>query len=214
MINIITLKHGTLYDHEYVNRMYNMVQRNLSLPHNFYCLTEDYTNINPNVKIIDLPKMPFKKSWWYKTYIFKQHLFPPGTNFYIDLDMVIIGNIDCYFTHPGEFVGLRELLKVKQHHKDIQKLGSAIMRWNNDKYYQIWENIQANPKIAESYPGDQEYINDCVVDDLTFFPDEWCDSYKWEFLLWGVKPLANIIVFHGKPKPHEVVDDIITRHWR
>lgn len=191
-----------------------MVSRNLTLEHKFYCFTDDYTNLDPNINVIQLPTMDWKRGWWYKTFIFKKDILPPATNFYIDLDMVIIGNIDNYFTYePTKFCGLRELLKVKQHHKDIQKLGSAIMRWEGDKYYHIWENINQNPKIAEQYPGDQEYIQDCVKD-ISYFPDHWCDSYKWEFLLWGIKPTANIIVFHGKPKPHEVVDDIIVRHWR
>jgi hypothetical protein len=35
-VNIVCLKHGTKYNSDYVNRLYNMVQRNLTIPFKFF----------------------------------------------------------------------------------------------------------------------------------------------------------------------------------
>ena len=43
MKNVVCIKWGEKYSAEYVNRLYGMVQRQLSLPHRFVCLTEDST---------------------------------------------------------------------------------------------------------------------------------------------------------------------------
>ena len=72
--NILVLKHGSKYSADYVNKMYEMVLRNISLPFNFYCLTEDPTGINPGVKILDLPKRIAISGWWFKPYIFSNEL--------------------------------------------------------------------------------------------------------------------------------------------
>ena len=38
--NVICIKWGTKFGPEYVNRLYKMVQKNLSLPHRFVCFTD------------------------------------------------------------------------------------------------------------------------------------------------------------------------------
>ena len=55
-VNVVCLKWGSIYGPEYVNHLYNMVSRNLSLPFRFICLTEQSNGIVPDVEIFPLPE--------------------------------------------------------------------------------------------------------------------------------------------------------------
>lgn len=42
------------FTHEHVNRLKNMVKRNLKIPHQFVCITDDPAGIDPDIKVIPL----------------------------------------------------------------------------------------------------------------------------------------------------------------
>jgi hypothetical protein len=213
VINIITVKWGTLYSADYVNKMYEMIKRHLTLPHTFYCLTEDDTGLDKNIKIKPLPLSKLQ-GWWYKAYAFKQNLFPDNhINFYIDLDSVITGNIDKFMTYkPTQFLGLRDLIYTK--HPERIAFGSGIMRWANNRFQYIWTRLELNNGIADKYQGDQDYLYHYHANNIQFFPTEWSTSYKWEYVDGIRKKDSSIIVFHGHPRPHEVDDKYILDNWR
>ena len=228
MINVICVKHGTKYSVDYVNRLYNMISRHLTMPYKFYCFTEDSAGINSNITVREFPHSKFK-GWWWKPYIFKHGLFQDaGVNFYIDLDMVIIKNIDKFINHlPGQFLGLRDPGRVWRPHYNM--LGSAVMRWPTDQFNDIWEKIEKNPGLSSKFHGDQNYIYDLHKDHIVFYPDDWIRSYKWEVRtrsellsdnsnfkeIRKVTPHIDtaILAFHGKPMVHIVKDSIIVDNW-
>jgi len=215
IVNIITVKHGTKYGPEYVNKMYNMVYRNITMPFRFYCVTDDSHGLEKNIRPVMLPEDYQFKGWWCKPYIFKTGLFKDGVNFYIDLDMVILRNIDCFMTHmPGQFIGLRNYLYLRENHDGHQSLASGIMRWENNTYNMIHERLQRDDTIVQSYHGDQDYIWHYHRHDIKFYPDEWTMSYKWDHVRdFKVLPTTKILVFHGEPRPHQVTDEIVLDNW-
>ena len=231
MLNVICLKHGIKYGPEYVNNLYNMIQRHLTVPHRFVCFTEDVSGLDPKIEIkpLDGPKL---KGWWWKPYLFKQGHFPNGdTNLFFDLDMVIIKNIDNIAQYmPDSVVGLRDVGRVFQRGND--RLGSAVLKWAANQYSEIWTQLESNPQYASQFHGDQDYIWCFHRDKIKFFPDKWIMSYKWEvrdrtelvringrFNFDTVKdvtpdPDTSVLAFHGSPDPHEVKDPIIVDNWR
>jgi hypothetical protein len=56
-VNIICMKWGDKFPSEYVNRLYAMVSRNLSIPFRFVCFTEDGSGIRNEVEIQPLPEL-------------------------------------------------------------------------------------------------------------------------------------------------------------
>ena len=50
MVNVICIKWGTLYGPEFVNKLYSMVKRNLSLEFRFVCMTDDTTGIDEHIE--------------------------------------------------------------------------------------------------------------------------------------------------------------------
>lgn len=220
MINIITVKHGNnkIYDHNYVNKMYNMIGRNVTLPYKFYCLTEDPTKLHTDINIIPLPINELKvNGWWWKIYMFKPNLFPDNEiNFYIDLDMVITDNIDHYMTYlPNTFMGLMDVAYVNQ--PNLYSLGSGILRWNNNTQKHIYDNfIKRTRNIVSTYHqgGDQAYIWSMCNKEMKLYPGEWYESYKWEVERRKHKNTSSILVFHGKQKPHNTRHPLVTEHWK
>lgn len=230
MINLICLKHGTKYSYVYVNKLYNMVKRHLSVPFNFFCFTEDANNINDKVIIKKLPSTNVS-GWWYKPYLFSEGLFEKDSiNFYLDLDVVIINSMDklIEYNSSKEFVGLQDPMRTLNPNKIF--LNSSVMRWPADRYTDLWSNLKNNTSITSKYKGDQDYIWDLHKNEIDFYPKKWVLSYKWEVRNRNelttdrpkrfkiirspeIDPETSILVFHGNPKVHIVQDDIILNNW-
>ena len=90
--------------------MYEGFKQNLTLKHTFSCFTENPDGLNKNVKVI--PLMNDKWSgWWSKVNIFDGSNYgnEDGSEinkiiFYIDLDMIITGNLDSLIlNYKGKF---------------------------------------------------------------------------------------------------------------
>lgn len=230
MLNVVCLKHGVKYSADYVNKLYNMIQRHLTVPHRFVCFTENREGINENVEIIGLPDLPIQ-GWWYKPYIFKHGHFPDGdTILYFDLDMVIVNNINHFVEYLSpQFVGLQDVGRVFR--PGYNKLGSAVMRWPANKYHDIWDKLESNFSAAKRLHGDQDWIWSLYGGEIKFFPEQWIRSYKWEIRtrdeLQGlgrnsffknvrdpeIPPSCSVLAFHGNPPVHAVQDPVIVNNW-
>jgi hypothetical protein len=232
LVNVICLKHGTKYGPEYVNKLYNMVQRHLTVPHRFVCFTDNSDKLLDSIEIRLLPKDINLQGWWWKPYIFKKDHFSNGdTNLFFDLDMIIVKNIDHYLEYePTSFVGLRDVGRV--FNNNIRKLGSAVMKWPANHYTDIWDIMHADPTRVKRFHGDQDWIWSLYLNEIKFFPDDWIRSYKWEIRsraeLTSFGPRASfkeiknpeipintsVLAFHGFPQITSVNDPVILDNWK
>jgi RNAse (barnase) inhibitor barstar len=206
-----------------------MVVRNITLPFSFICFTDDSRELNKKINIRPLPNLKLS-GWWYKPYFFKKNLLEKGeTNFFIDLDMVVVSNIDKLFEfQKNDFLGLRDPYRAIN--PKIKKLGSAVMRWKNGSFNNIWDNLEKDLNLIKKYKGDQDYIWDVCENEIKFYPDNWILSYKWEVrsrneltktiprkFINVRSPDLNketcILAFHGSPMLHTVRDEIILNNW-
>ena len=93
--NVCCVKEGGKYDSDYVNTLYLMTKRYLTIPFDFICLTENSKNLLKQIKVINLEDRSIK-GWWNKCLLFKPGLLN-GSCLYLDLDMIIVKNIDEFF---------------------------------------------------------------------------------------------------------------------
>lgn len=233
MINVICVKHGNKYDSEYVNRLRNMVKRHLSFSHRFVCFTEDSLGIKSDIGIIDLPEYPDLSGWWYKPYVFSPDYFDAGDiNLYFDLDMVIVNNIDHFVRYePRKFVGLQDLGRIFR--RNWVKLGSAVMKWPAQSYSQVWTDFKKDYQtITRKFHGDQDWIWHLCREEISFFPEQWIQSYKWQIrnrkdlektkngLRFStiknptIPPDTSVLAFHGTPDITDVKDPVIVNNWK
>lgn len=155
--HILCLKWGSRYGSEYVNKLYNMVLKNMSHPYQFHCLTDDATGIVDGVNILQIPEFENEiKGWWHKVSIFKKDFYGlQGDLLFIDLDMVVMNNINAFFSYsPGEFCMVKNWFE-----KHI--VSSCVMRITIGSYPEVydffWQNRLA---VMDEYAkqGDQLWI--------------------------------------------------------
>jgi hypothetical protein len=172
-----------------------------------------------------------RKAWWYKLQMFDlRHCQDPLL--YLDLDTVIVQNIDWvwqldlrYFWTVMDF---RRLWKPAQ-----QRINSSMMLWNPRLYNWIWDDFcqQNRAEVFRNMPGDQDYLDRVIPrSHLRFFDQDSIKSWRWQIHDGGInlttkKPVAPgsgammdaataVVVFHGRPKPHQIQDSWLHQHWR
>ena len=100
MINFCCVLYGTKYPVEYAQNLYNMVKRHLTIQHKFYIFTDNVrlkSIIKGDVIVKQFP-LHDMNGWWNKMQLFNPDTGLTGVNLYMDLDVVIMKNIDCFAT--------------------------------------------------------------------------------------------------------------------
>lgn len=143
--------------------------------------------------------------WWNKIYLFKSCVLE-GRVIYFDLDTAITGDITPLVAYDGSFAILRDFNRP-------QNFGSGVMLWDASTGGDIWDEfVRAGcPNLRR---GDQVWIQSRrpeaeLLQDL--FPGHFV-SYKGH-CREGLPESARVVCFHGSPRPHEVADEWMTRHW-
>lgn len=227
---VVCLKWGSKYSSQYVNILYNMVQRNLTLDHEFVCFTEDARGLDPQIRVEPLPVLPVQ-GWWYKPYFLSGELPFKGTLLFLDLDVIIFKNIDNLFTYnPGKFCIIRDFNRSLRGVWD--KMNSSVFRVQTGQYDKQWQDFKLNSKMhLTKNRGDQDWMYRQIKDHV-FWPDEWIMSYKWEMrdrnslkmvngkrnfiddIYPKIKPTTSIAVFHGEPNPADCTDSWVKANWK
>ena len=103
--NFACVCYGDKYPVEYVQKLYNMVTRNTTLHINFFVFTDHvkmHKMIDGHINIREFPETDLQ-GWWNKMQLFHPKVDLPGHTLYMDLDVVITDNIDCFFTYKPEY---------------------------------------------------------------------------------------------------------------
>ena len=226
MLNFACVFYGDKYKVDYVKKLYNMVQRNTKVPHNFICFT-DSTSIQRQLKTFSIEFRQFKRfdfdGWFNKLQLFSPDSNLEGNTLYMDLDVVIMKNIDDMFTigKDHNFVGMNDFNPTSG------QFNSSIMKFNNKTASKlIWEPYLKRRGEFRKHAGDQNIITDLVKShkDTISFPDEWTQSYKWlnrkgekyhiDKMTYEQDPNAKVCVFHGRPNPHESDQEWVKNNWK
>lgn len=221
-VNVLCIKWGTKYGPEYVNRLRAMVARNLSRPHRFVCLTDRSEGIDAGIEVKAIPETGFadfdqRQAWtfahgWLKLTSFKKPLYDlVGPTLFIDLDVVIVDSIDCFFDEPGQF------LVIKEWDKRDETGNTSVYRYEIGAHADALDHLMHNKTSAlASVRNEQEFITGFLARQgkLKYWPAGWCVSFKrhclrkgllgW-FLPASIPPGAKIVAFHGKPNPPDAI---------
>lgn len=228
---VVCLKWGNKYDPVYVNKLYNMVKRNLTIDYEFVCFTENPTGIDKHITVKPLPTMPVT-GWWYKPWFLSNELGIEGTALFLDLDLIVFRNIDHLFNYKktSDFVIIRDFNRSVRRNWD--RMNSSVFRVKIGKYNHLYQDFKLNyAGFIKRFPGDQDWMYKHIKD-FEFWPDNWIQSYKWEMrgrdqlgIINGKRNFKNpgvptinedtkIAVFHGEPNPHNCVDPWAIDNWK
>jgi hypothetical protein len=230
---VVCLKYGNKYSAEYVNKLYSMVKRNLTVPFEFVCYTEDSSDIDTDIRVEPIQIIPGVSGWWYKPMFFNPKLGLKGTILFFDLDVIVFDNIDNLFSYEaGKFCIIRDFNRHVI--KNYNKFNSSIFRLTTNMHQHVYTDFIKNPNSQiKRFQGDQDWLRASIKEGTyAYWPDEWIQSYKWEmrskpkfdnaprgqrdFETTGdpvIKNETSVAVFHGDPNPHNCKDQWVIDNW-
>lgn len=218
---ILCMKWGQKYGSEYVNRLYHMVKRNLTLPFTMICLTDNADDLEEEIVCYPLPKLDLPSGLpergWNKLTTFNADLYGlKGTALFLDIDIVIIDNIDCFFTLPSSRTD--EVWIIRDWKKPWRMVGnSSVYRFELGAIPQLMTYFQTHfEQIRRQFRHEQAFLSWYIrqFHQLSYWPTGWCLSYKYDVL--KKIPIAllyppsepksgKIIVFHGEVNPPDAI---------
>ena len=234
IIDCACVIHGSGYSWQYVENLYSMLTRVFGDQMRFHVYTEAERPVPAHMIKHELAPYIVSngkvKSWWYKMQLFNPELFS-GNLLYLDLDVVIARDLNFVRNcDPRQLWAIRDF-KYLQHRRS-PGINSSMMWWNVQQFGWLWNtfNKESPGDVARRFHGDQDYITQMVpATDSAFFEDRYFESYRWQCLDGGydfrrrqhhtpgtgVKIAGDtaLVVFHGKPNPHEVHDPAIVQLW-
>jgi hypothetical protein len=222
--NILCLKWGDRYGPHYVNILRRSVARHLKRPFRFHCCTENADGLDDEVRVIPFPENPGVKRGWpdilVKLMVLRNGFGGlQGPTLFLDLDVVIMGGIDCFFDfHPQEYCIIHNWV-----HRRKELLGkrpavgnSSVFRFDAGASNAVYETFLREIERAEDksvFNTEQAFLT-YAMNKVRWWPEEWVRSYKWNCrpifplnLLVAPKPpqACRILVFHGRPDPDEAM---------
>jgi len=209
MITIIcVLKSGGIYDASWVGKLKRGVERNLTIPHRFVCLSDVE---------VDCERIPLEHDWpgwWAKIALFEPGLIS-GPTLYLDLDTIITGNMDAFTDLPYDFAMLENF-------NDKSFIGSGMMWFKERAPEGVYERFVEGPqRIMDhyaavkngSYMGDQAFIFDALDRKVDKIAGPALRSYK-KHCRGGLPEGTAIVCFHGRPRPTEINAKWLEENWQ
>ena len=167
---ILCVKWGDKYGNEYVERLKDQVEKNCSVPFNFYCLTDNPTQPYDVQLPTTWDAYENGNFWAYR----KLHMFNEktidikGNQFlYLDLDVIIQQDLKYFFefdvTIPYIVKGWWNDIEVcKKNFAKFQSpmINSSVIRWNRTQLQKVYKHINDNlDVIFFTYPTIDNYLN-------------------------------------------------------
>lgn len=193
--NIVCFWWGTWgddYGVKYVNKLYNDLQKHTTLDYNFYCFTD-------KPEKLDVPTIKFKPKFLWNLNKFEAYNPEHGLEgkiFTFDLDTLLLDNIDDILSFDDEFITTEDIYNLK-------KAGGGIVGATAEYGYKnIWLPLINNTKaITASTGGAERFFFRKYLKNIPFFQNKYQGIYSYK--RDGIPEDARIIMFHGKPRPHE-----------
>ncbi len=197
------------YDASWVKKLQKGVERNLTIPHQFVCLSD----CKVDCKRIELDNTG--AGFWAKLQLFRPNQFDTPV-LYIDLDAIVCQNIDSIVHRVADQPFVMWLEPGKNIHS------SAMMWWQGDYSY-LWELYKSRSEnywrglhMEKHSYGDQGFIADNAEHTLfqDYMPRNWfhlASKKDNEFNFDNVK-ILQFIKTHTKPSTmpdHPMVQ----QHW-
>lgn len=158
-----------VYSEVWVERLKNMVSRNLSVKHRFVCLS------NVNVPCERIPLIHDWQGWWSKIELFRPGIFDDRV-LYLDLDVIILKDLMPFFTYPYWFGIIGKDRQFTHRGKDgweITMYNSSVMVFDPDAVEDLYKEFSETPEqYMNYYRGDQDFIAN-QRPNLDIFPRHW-----------------------------------------
>lgn len=164
-------KREKIFSPKWIEKLKNMVRRNLDIPYDFVCLSNT-----------DVPcdRIPLKNNWpgyWSKLELFRSGLFQSRV-LYLDLDVLIMKDLKPFVEFDSEFAIMRKgygKSKTRDGKIIANLFNSSVMVFNPDVGASLYDNFNPKEHIKALW-GDQDFIS-TQMPDLDTFPVPWIKKF-------------------------------------
>lgn len=223
---VLTIRWGTKYGADYLNRLYGMIARHTTPPFEVYCLTDSAEGVRPEVTCLPLPEMGCEMPTgtygiWGKSRLWRPDIGIEGPALFLDLDLVITGSLNPFF----EYGDPDAVILARNPNTPFEKLGqTSIFRFPVGKLAPLRETFLADPQgIADRYGFEQRFVSRNAPGGISFWPRDWVALFKWDCV--PVFPLnylraprlpegARVVLFPGGLNPPDAIEGRWTRRHR
>jgi hypothetical protein len=218
---LVSLKTVGEYEVDHVNRLYHAVERNLTIPHEFICITDDPTGIECKT----LPMWDTYRELggcYTRLFAFSEEMKQLiGDRFVmVDLDMVVVGSLDKLVSRKEDFIiNQYDVRRVLPDNKQVYN-GSLIMMDAGARQH-VWKIFNQKTSLAimqnqKRYIGsDQAWINYILGGNQPLFTKK-DGVYRFQ-LLTNKKKLpenACLVSFAGNADPSKSLDiEWVKENW-
>jgi hypothetical protein len=234
VLDCVCVIHGDRYDWRYVENLYAMLKKHVPVNFRLHVFTEPNRPVPDHMIRHDLEEWPevsnTSRAWWYKI-----QMFDPSHDLnqvlYFDLDVVICAALEWVQDLDTQyFWAIHDWRRLWR--PQWQGINSSMMFWNHKRFTQPWRKfLRLGLRQARlTYRGDQDLITAAIPrKQLRYFDSDLVRSWRWEIKDGGMDvrtrrylcPGAHsiipsgtaVMVFHGRPKPHEIQDTILQNFW-
>lgn len=197
------------YGPEHVHTLRNMVARNLDMPHEFVCITDDPEGLDPAIRIVPLWDDCIELGGCYN----RLRAFSPemretiGPRFvWIDLDCVVVGRLDPLFDRDDDFIV--NSYKGGPRDPDQRYNGGMVMMdaGARPEVWEQWNGQESIERIRESKITDRTRGSDQGWMRMVLDEDEarWTEAdgvYEARQVRGGLPANARIVFFAGRRDP-------------
>jgi hypothetical protein len=191
---------------EYVNCLHRSVEKCITVPHRFVCVTDDPTGLRDGIET--LPADDNAPGWWQKICLFRPGRFKDADRIlFIDLDTIILRNIDDIASYDGGFAGTGNF------RTGGPPFSSCMMAWQNGTMHHLYTKWIAANRPMDRW-GDDEWIRNTELNTAKLnriFPG--IRSYKYHHLKDDPGD-ARVVIFMARPKPHTLTEAWVREAWR
>ena len=196
-MKVVCVHYGNKYPVEYVNVLNKMVKRHSDAE--LICISDSFEGKDCEVM---MGEKGFE-GWWNKIQLFNPDFLKGERFLYLDLDVVITDNINHLFDYDG-FTTIQDWI--------FDTYNSSAMLMTGGEQGHVYDLfVKDKKKAMKSCPqGDQQWISSYVQAD-NLFPRADFASFRMDGC--EGEPKGKIVVFHGKPDPHEVKGTWVEKRW-
>lgn len=191
IVNFITLKWGTKYGPEYVNRLYNSIKKTYSGKFHFYCITDNREDIDKEIIIVDLNSV-IRENVNSHTYTSQkihtfEHDFIQGNKVLLDLDILILKDLYPYLSEYN-FCEPRFINTYWRDQVDAMRtiqicsclINSSFVTWKDDQLQYLYDFYLKNKTIIEiKYDSFDLFHFHNFYDTLKYHPKGIVYSYSF-----------------------------------
>jgi len=196
VVKFITLKWGTKYGPEYVNRLYNSIKKTYSGPFEFYCFTDDSEGLLcSTIDIATLPNHGSKVFTAAKLDLFNGLPFK-GPYVLLDLDILILKDLRPYFDEyqfsEPRFIKCRwqppERIYESYYRGDCY-VNSSFVTWDGDQLSWVRDRLEKiKDVVMYKIPSFDKFLFYTSRKQLTFHPDSIVYAYSFGSVWPDVEP--------------------------